>query len=367
MAAIALFIVHRSLSRVPHALIWSAAFAATAIRWAVIGIFGTGAAEAPSEGLGVSPLGMIPILLLAEGFRVRARADSMRWVVPVATAIALPIQLITYLAPNVPMRPTFIPFLAGLLICWTVTLVAPRDRRISITEFTVMLILVLLAGIELGGAALTILEQTGLVPPRGAYATLFEVTLQPICAALGMSTLLLIAFDFSEEQQRLINTDPLTGVLNRQGFKQAARAVMDRRRRPRAMSIALSDLDGFKGVNDRHGHAAGDETLAGFARHLAGSLERDEVVGRFGGEEFAVLLPGSDGAEAFARIEAMRADLVGLTIANLPDLAVRASFGIAQHRPGEALDSLIERADEALYRSKREGRDRSTLAPPAAP
>ncbi|WP_404709877.1 diguanylate cyclase [Sphingomonas sp. MMS24-J13] len=367
MAAIALFIVHRSLSRVPHALIWSAAFAATAIRWAIIGLFGTGAAEFPSDGLGVSPLGVVPILLLAEGVRMRARAKSMRWVVPAAAAIAIPVQLIAYFVPNVPMRATLIPLLAGLLICWTVALVAPRDRRISLTEFTVMLILVLLAGIELGGAALTILEQTGLVPPRGAYAILFAVTLQPICAALGMSTLLLIAFDFSAEQQRLINTDPLTGVLNRQGFKQAARVAMDRRRRPRPMSIALSDLDGFKGVNDRHGHAAGDEALAGFARYLASSLERDEVVGRFGGEEFAVLLPGSDGAQAFARIEAMRADLASLTIPNLPDLEVRASFGIAQHLPGEALDSLIERADEALYRSKREGRDRSTLASPAAP
>lgn len=367
MAAIALFIVHRSLSRVPHALIWSAAFAATAVRWAIIGIFGTGVAEAPGGGLGVSPLGMVPILLLAEGFRVRARAGGMRWVVPAATAIALPTQLVAYLAPDVPMRATLIPFLAGILICWTVTLVVPRDRRTSLTEFAVMLILLLLAGIELGGAGLTVIEQAELIPARGAYATLFAVTLQPICAALGMSTLLLIAFDFSAEQRRLINTDPLTGVLNRHGFKQAARAAMERRRRPRPMSIALSDLDGFKGINDRYGHAAGDETLAGFARHLAHSLERDEVVGRFGGEEFAVLLPGRDGAQAFARIEAMRAGLVGLTIANLPDLAVRASFGIAQHLPGEALDSLIERADEALYRSKREGRDRSTLAPPAAP
>jgi diguanylate cyclase (GGDEF)-like protein len=336
------------------------------LRWAIIGAFGTGAAEAPSVGLGVSPLGTLPVLLLAEGFRMRARPHRLRWVVLAAAAITLPVQLITYLAPDVPMRPTLIPVLAGLLICWTVTLVTPRDRRPSITELTVMLILLLLAAIHLGGAGLSISEEAGLIPARGAYATLFAVTLQPICAALGMSTLLLIAFDFSAEQRRLIDTDPLTGVLNRQGFKQAARLAMDRRRRPRPLSIALSDLDGFKGVNDRHGHAIGDRTLAGFARHLAGNLERDEVVGRFGGEEFAVLLPGSDGAQAFARIEAMRADLANLRIADMPELAVRASFGIAQHLPGEALDSLIERADEALYRSKREGRDRTTLAPPAA-
>lgn len=366
MAALALFIVHRCLSRVPHALIWSAAFAATAFRWAWIGVYGTGMAAPSSGGLGVSPVGMIPILLLAEGFRVRAKARRQRWVVPIVAAIAIPVQLVAYLAAEVPMRATFIPLMAGLLVCWTTTLVVPRDRRTSLTELTVVLILVLLAGVELGGAFLTIAEDVGAIPPRGAYAILFAVTLQPICSALGMSTLLLIAFDFSAEQRRLVHTDPLTGIYNRLGFKDAARIRMDRRRRHRPLSIALSDLDGFKGINDRYGHAVGDETLAGFARHLAGGLDRDEVVGRFGGEEFALLLPGANGLQALARIEAIRADLASLKIANLPELAVRASFGVAERRPGEALESLIERADQALYRSKREGRDRSNLAPPAA-
>ncbi len=364
MAAIALFIVHRRLSPVRHALIWSAAFALTALRWSVIGLFGMGEATPPSGDLGVSPIGMLAILLIAEGFRLRAGAAKLRWVVPLVAALAIPVQLVAYLAPNVAMRAVLIPGFAGILIGWTTTLVVPRERRTSLTEFTVILILGILAVIELGGAMLSVAELSGNIPPHGAYALLFTVTLQPICAALGMSTLLLIAFDFLTEQRRLINTDPLTGVLNRMGFKDAARAKMDRRRRVRPLSVALSDLDGFKGINDRYGHAAGDETLTGFARHIAVRLERDEVVGRFGGEEFALLLPGSTGQQALARIEVLRAELAALRIDNLPDLAVRASFGVAERQPGEPLESLIERADEALYRSKREGRDRSTLASP---
>jgi diguanylate cyclase (GGDEF)-like protein len=305
---------------------------------------------------------MLAMFLLAEGFRVRTRA-SARWVTPLVAVVAVPAQLVAYFVHGSVVRVTVVPLLAGLLIIWTTTLVVPRDRRASVTELTVILILGLLAAVELGGVALAIAGHIGLIPPTGAHIALFSIALQPICAALGMSTLLLIAFDFSSEQRRLIQTDPLTGILNRLGFKEAARIAIDRRR-PRPLSIALSDLDAFKGVNDSYGHATGDETLAGFARHLAGHLEREEVVGRFGGEEFALLLPGSDGSAALARVEALRADLANLAIANAPDLAVRASFGVAEYRQGEALESLIERADEALYRSKREGRNRSTLAPP---
>jgi diguanylate cyclase (GGDEF)-like protein len=362
MAAVALLIVHRSLSRVRHALIWAAAFAFTAVRWGVIGFSDFGRQAGATEGLGFSPLGMLAMLFVAEGFRVRARAHEMRWVTPLAAVVALPVQLAAYTVQGVAIRLALVPLFAGLLILWTTTLVVPRGRRASITELTVIVILALLAVVELCGVALAMAEQVGLLPPNGAYVALFSVALQPICAALGMSTLLLIAFDFSAEQRRLIQTDPLTGILNRLGFKEAARGTMERRR-PRPFSISLTDLDGFKGVNDSYGHAVGDETLAGFAAYLAARIERDEVVGRFGGEEFALLLPGSDGPAAFARVEALRIGLVGLTIATAPNLAVRASFGIAEYRPGEPLESLIERADEALYRSKREGRNRSTLAP----
>jgi diguanylate cyclase (GGDEF)-like protein len=362
MAAVALFIVHRSLSRVRHALIWAAAFALTAVRWGVIGFSDIGRRAGATEGLGFSPLGMLAMLLLAEGFRVRTQPHRLRWMTPLAAVVAVPVQIMAYTVQGLAIRLALVPLMAGLLILWTTTLVVPHDRRASTTELTVIAILALLATVELGGVVLAIGEQFGLVPQTGAYVALFSVALQPICAALGMSTLLLIAFDFSAEQRRLIHTDPLTGVLNRMGFRDAARGAMERRR-PRPLSIALTDLDGFKGVNDSYGHATGDETLAGFAAHLAEHVERDEAVARFGGEEFALLLPGSDGQTAFARIEVLRIGLAGLSIANAPDLAVRASFGIAERRPGEPLESLIERADEALYRSKREGRNRSTLAP----
>lgn len=362
MAALALFIVHRNLSSVRHALIWSAAFASLALRWAAIAWWGVGSDRTPANGLGYSPLGILAILLLAEGFRVRAGAHRVRWMIWLGAIVAVPIQIAAFTIASLPLRMALVPILAGVMIGWAATLVVPAGRRTCATEIAVIAILALIAVIQFLGAALAIAEYAGMLPPRGTAGTLFAMTLQPICAALGMATMLLIAFDFSIAQQQLINTDPLTGVHNRLGFEVVARAHLARRRRTRPLSIALCDLDGFKGINDRYGHATGDVTLMAFARHVEGTLDRDEMIARFGGEEFALLLPDHEGIAAYARIEAMRSGLAALHIGEAPELAVRASFGVAEHQPGEPLESLIARADVALYQSKRTGRDRSTLA-----
>lgn len=359
MAAVALFIVHRSLSRVRHALFWSVAFAATAVRWAIIARLDHPGAHV---GEGYGPFGMVAVILLTEGFRLRAEVDRARWLMPLILLVALPIQAAAYLLDSLWLRAVAVPLLVGLSVSWAATTVVARDRRTSLTEFMVIVILMLLATAEFGGVTLALAQQAALIPSRGAYDLVQLILLQPICAALAMSTLMLIAFDFSAEQQRLIHSDPLTGVLNRAGFERVARRAMERRR-PRTVSLALTDLDGFKGINDRHGHAVGDDTLVAFVEHLGRWLERDEAVGRFGGEEFALLLPGSDGATAFARIEQIRTDLAGLAVAGHPGLAITASFGVVEQRPGESLSQLVGRADDALYRSKRTGRNRSTLAP----
>lgn len=363
MAAFALFVVHRSLSRVPHALIWSAAFAATALRWAVFAFRNRIDDGDLRGGIAYDLLGLLSIMLLAEGFRRRAGSVRTRWIAPAIGVIAVPLEIAIYASPAAALRAALVPLLAGGMLIWAATTVVLRERRSSIAELVVIGMMALLAAIELSAAALAIAEQIGIVRSRTLYIALYSLTVEPVGAALGMVTLLLIAFDFSAEQRRLIHTDPLTGVLNRLGLEEAARSAMERPRRARPLAIALTDIDAFKAVNDRYGHAAGDEALIGFARHLACAIDRDGIVGRLGGEEFAVLLPGNDGAGALARIEPIRAELAGLAIEGLPDLSVTASFGVAEHRPGESFEQLIERADAALYRSKRAGRDRSTLAP----
>jgi diguanylate cyclase (GGDEF)-like protein len=148
-------------------------------------------------------------------------------------------------------------------------------------------------------------------------------------------------------------TDPLTGVSNRRHILELAeQALHERARHGTPMSIALLDIDHFKQVNDSHGHQAGDEVLRAFARQYRAHLRPRDGVGRIGGEEFMLLLPGADLPTATAIVErlreAMPATPSGCTF----------SGGLAAPRRGEGVDALLQRADAALYAAKRAGRNR---------
>jgi diguanylate cyclase (GGDEF)-like protein len=245
---------------------------------------------------------------------------------------------------------------------WAATKVPLAPYRTSPIEKGAIAMLLLLVLLQAGMGALALGEQTGLIAGHRTYIVLLAATVQPYCAAAALFTLLLIAHDFWVELRRLVHTDPLTGVLNRLGFDHAAQTVLrGRGRRSLPVSICIADIDGFKRINDDHGHAAGDAALACFAGHLAGMLRDQEHVARIGGEEFAILLPGCDGRDAYERMQPVREGLADLVIDEHPEISLRASFGVAQCAPGDTIVTVLERADQALYTSKRSGRNRVTL------
>ena len=155
-------------------------------------------------------------------------------------------------------------------------------------------------------------------------------------------------------------TDPLTYLLNRRGFDEhATREFAHAGRDGTSIALALVDIDHFKLVNDDWGHIVGDRVLANLAGLLAREARVIDVAARLGGEEFAVLMPGSDerGAEAF--IERVRS---GLEASARPDLpAVRISAGVAATSEPLDVQVLLERADRALYAAKRGGRDQTVV------
>jgi diguanylate cyclase (GGDEF)-like protein len=166
------------------------------------------------------------------------------------------------------------------------------------------------------------------------------------------------------ELQRLSSTDGLTGVHNHRHFQERLREEFRRAQRyDDALSLILLDLDHFKDVNDRHGHAAGDGVL----REVAGALQRGvretDLVARYGGEEFAVLLPRTHLTGALTVAERVRRELRALRLGPDGALRVTASLGVSSfpHRSVLTPEQLLLTADEALYRAKHEGRDRICL------
>jgi diguanylate cyclase (GGDEF)-like protein len=185
-------------------------------------------------------------------------------------------------------------------------------------------------------------------------------------------TLLLMA---AERSHQLLfdhaQRDPLTGALNRSGlhlsYGRLAAACRAGRQDGDAMlsvvSVVVIDLDHFKAVNDTHGHAMGDDVLRLFAATASGDLRTDDTLARYGGDEFVMLLPRT-GGEAFAIAERIRvafAKATGLLGALViqPTLSIGIATGSLTN---DTLDTILQRADEALYRSKREGRNRVRIA-----
>jgi diguanylate cyclase (GGDEF)-like protein len=155
-------------------------------------------------------------------------------------------------------------------------------------------------------------------------------------------------------------TDPLTGLLNRRGFDEHAIrefAHVDRDGLP--IALASLDIDHFKQVNDEWGHTVGDRVLANLARILANESRGIDIAARLGGEEFVVLMPGSDAAGAQGFIDRVRAGLEASARPGLP--AVRISAGVVATREPLEVQVMLERVDRALYAAKRGGRDRTVV------
>jgi diguanylate cyclase (GGDEF)-like protein len=156
-------------------------------------------------------------------------------------------------------------------------------------------------------------------------------------------------------------TDPLTGLLNRRAFEEQFELELERSRRSgRPLSVVVGDLDGFKGVNDRLGHAAGDLLLEALAGELVRWKRRVDVAARIGGEEFALLLPQADERGAFIVAERLRHAVLRAFAAE--PLPLTISFGLASWPShGDDADALLDAADRALYGAKHMGRDRTVI------
>lgn len=171
--------------------------------------------------------------------------------------------------------------------------------------------------------------------------------------------------DNNSTLERLANTDRLTGLWNRLKFEQVAHLEISRAERyAYPLSLLFFDLDHFKQINDQYGHEAGDKALCSLARLIDKHLRESDSLGRWGGEEFLILMPHTDLQQAQQLAEKLRTLIAGSPL--VEQQTVSASFGISQLASGETLRDLVRNADSALYRAKRLGRNRVEVQNSAA-
>ena len=164
-----------------------------------------------------------------------------------------------------------------------------------------------------------------------------------------------------ERAEALARSDELTGLNNRRAFFNDGEQVLGQAKRyAHPFSLIMMDVDNFKHVNDTHGHAAGDDVLVTIANILRNQARETDILGRLGGEEFALILPETTLPDAIAMAERLRIEIENTTVKNTKsDIHITASFGLATLTSQQtSLEDLVNTADDTLYQAKRKGRNR---------
>jgi diguanylate cyclase (GGDEF)-like protein len=370
---VAMALAWGSFGRPRHVLNWSLAFGSTSVQ--ILG--GVIAALVPRLEPYWWPfndlLVIIPASLVAIGARQRMRLPDRMREITVSAAIVWALILVSSVVKALdPVRETLASLYTMVMLVVAARAIRPFGRRPDPAERAMMLTLLLFAAFEM---VLVVLIFLAIMNPadtaaRARYHLVYYTGLPPIFVAAGIGAVLLTAADLAARLRRLAARDPLTNVHNRRGFREAAeRMIANGKRQRLPIAIALADIDHFKAINDRFGHTTGDRTLDHISRTLVEGIRLGDLVGRIGGEEFALILVDSSGAQAAEVMERIRETISNGFADEDMQVPVTTSFGVAEIEyggglPRDLLAAALESADRALYQSKVGGRNRVTLATP---
>ena len=294
------------------------------------------------------------------------RGERARWFWALLLGAALPLFLYCSVAGHMNWSATLEDFLLAVETGFTtLLLLATHDRDTRWPRRVMGGFLAIYSLMEV--ARVLIFFLTGRMPDQAVpwVETGSGIVYAVSCGVLPLGFIWMMNARLLVHLNRQSMVDPLTDLLNRRGLMAAAEVELARYARSRQdLAVVVLDLDYFKKINDEFGHAAGDAALCALSRFLRNSLRETDVVGRVGGEEFVLLLPGTPEVEAQIVVERLRVALMGHPIAlGSREAHMTASFGVALSRGRTPLswETLQQEADAALYAAKRAGRNVSRI------
>lgn len=360
--ALAMGVAWLHFGRQRHVLSWALSYGAAMMQW--IANAGGIALKSGSFMALAAVCIIVSGTLVVVGVRQRS-GQSVPWRLMVCAGMVVAVGgIYAAMTHDRSLQGMIVPGYVGILMLSSAAALWPRERRFNAPEmafFTMFLLFALFQSALVVSAA----SGWGKPPATGlaTYRAILGLGLPSLYVGMGVAAIMVVAGDLAHQLRRQMRHDPLTNVLNRRGLDEAAaRAIANARRYNRPLALVVCDLDGFKALNDGHGHIAGDAALRGFAQLLTSAVRRGDIVARMGGDEFGLLLVETEAAAAADVMERVRAEITCLILPNAPRAQLRASFGVAELQAGdEKLDDMVARADAALYDAKRDGKDRVAI------
>jgi len=365
MLSVIFFMAWLTLGRKPYAMSWALAFLAATFQW----VFNLSAPLFPSPEVFWITVNAMALVLITLGLRGHCQRTNCThlpanlW--PYSAAVLAVIAWATVIEPHVGVRTAMVPLYAALTLFLTGLMIYRHREEPRLAEIAAAITMVTFGAVQLVAGSMAFMQGAGGDQAfRELYLHFNFLTLPAGYTGMAMFVIFMLASDLSEEMKTIAVRDQLTGLLNRRGFnEQSAKTYSLARRRDLPVAVILADIDKFKRINDEYGHEAGDQALKHFSRLMQVSRRHEDVLARVGGEEFAFILPGT-GLEDAIKIAGMlrsRVEIAPLTYKG-KRLSMTASFGVATLSESDTcMTEVIVRADTALYRSKRDGRNRVEL------
>lgn len=359
------FTAWKNFGEQKHALTWSAAFFAGMLQWGCVLNFEL----FPSREAYLLVENALSMAMVTLGLRGHCERTACKllpknlW--PYVMAVYSIIAWHILVTPHTGIRMSVVPFYAAITLGLSAHMIITYREKIRPAEWTAAIAITIFGLTQIGTGILALLQ--GAVADeavRAAYRHFNFLTLPAGYIATSMLIILMMASDIAAKMKEMAIRDQLTGLLNRRGFTEnGERAFSTARRAGLPLSVIMTDIDRFKYINDKYGHATGDTALAHFSDLVSEDRRQEDIVARVGGEEFAILLPGTDLRDAMAIADQLCAKIGATPFADAAiNLPMTSSFGVAAiSEKDRTLDDMVLRADRALYRSKRAGRNQVDL------